>query len=173
MAETYRAVYPAVVFGNLKSMAGILNGVGSAKIVRIVRAWILNNQTAAVTGVLVNLEWRLITALSGGTTITPRKMDTNNANVNGNIVIAHGGTATDDAAKILKKLQWSNDEPVVSAATIDEWECLVPLGLFWDAGYRDTNIQRLTLREGQGVHLKCATSTVVGNCDVVIEFTQE
>ncbi len=171
MADTYRAVFPAITFGNLKSMAGLFNGGASTKVLRILRIWALNNQTAAVTGVLVNLELRKITALSGGTAISPRKMDSNNADLDAAVYAAHGGTATD--SDLLKKYLWSNDEPAASAATTDEWETIIALNVLWDAGFRDTSMQKYTLRAGEGIHLKCVTNTTVGNMDIVIEFTQE
>ena len=76
MAQTYTAAGIGVAFGNNKSMLGIFNGVGSGRVVRVYRVWVLNNQTAAVTGVLTTWTLRKTSAQSAGTAITPTKHDT-------------------------------------------------------------------------------------------------
>jgi hypothetical protein len=50
---------------------------------------------------------------------------------------------------------------------------LVPLNYIWDAGYGDANVQPLTLREGEGISVKCETSTTAGYLDVAFEVTLE
>ena len=170
MAETFTALATGVTYGNLKSMLGLFNGGAATKVLRVYRMWQLNNNTAAVIGVMATMQVQFSSAQSSGTTITPVKHDSTNANLEAAVLCAHGATVTDSA--LLRQYLFSNDEAAASGATMDEWELLVPLNCVWDAGYGDSNVQPLTLRAGQGVHIKCATNTVVASADLFMEFTQ-
>ena len=68
-------------------------------------------------------------------------------------------------------MMWSNDEPATGTGTNDELECIVPFMYVWDAGYGDTNVEPITLREGQGLTLLHTVTSAVGNCDAAFEFT--
>lgn len=170
MAQTYTAGAVGATFGNNKSMLGIFNGSGSGRIIRVYRVWVLNNQTAGVTGVLTTWTMRRTTAQSGGTAITPTKHDTNSESMPAQVLIATGPTATLSSDVALRSWMWSNDEPAVSSATSDEFETLVPLNCVWDST-GDSNIEPLVLREGQGVSIHHSGSTTVGLCDVYVEYT--
>lgn len=170
MAQTYTVGAVGATFGNNKSMLGIFNGVGSGRIVRVYRVWVLNNQTAGVTGVLTTWTMRRTTAQSGGTAITPTKHDTTSETAPAQCLFATGPTATLSSDVALRAWMWSNDEPAVSSATSDEFETLVPLNCVWDST-GDANIEPLVLREGQGVSIHHAGSSAVGLCDVFVEYT--
>lgn len=169
MAQTYTASAIGATFASNKSMLGIFNGSGSGRIVRVYRIWTLNNQTTGVTGVLTNWTLRPTTAQSGGTAITALKHDTNSENIPAQVLIATGGTVTLGTGT-LRQWMWSNDEPAASSGTSDEFECLVPLNCVWDST-GDSNIEPLTLREGQGISVHHAGSSAVGIADVFVEFT--
>lgn len=169
MAQTYTAGFIGVAFGNNKSMAGIFNGSGSGRIVRVKRVWILNNQTTGVTGVLTTFNLRRSTAQSSGTSVTPVKHDTNSETAPAQVLFAHGATVT--SADILRSWVWSNDEPAASTGTSDELECLVPLNCVWDAATGDADIEPLVLREGQGIDVRHTGSSAVGVADIFIEYT--
>jgi hypothetical protein len=170
MAQTYTVAAVGATFGNNKSMLGVFNGVGSGRIIRVYRVWTLNNQTAGVTGVLTTWTMRRTTAQSGGTAITPTKHDTLSETAPAQALFATGATATLSSDVALRAWMWSNDEPVVSSATSDEFETLIPLNCVWDAT-GDANIEPLTLREGQGVSIHHSGSSAVGLCDVFLEYT--
>jgi hypothetical protein len=170
MAQTYTVGAVGATFGNNKSMLGIFNGVGSGRIVRVYRVWVLNNQTAGVTGVLTTWTMRRSSAQTGGTAITPTKHDTASETAPAQCLFATGPTATLTADVALRAWVWSNDEPAVSSATSDEFETLVPLNCVWDST-GDANIEPLVLREGQGVSIHHAGSSAVGLCDVFVEYT--
>jgi hypothetical protein len=85
----------------------------------------------------------------------------------GNSGTFSGGTST-----ALRRTNWSSDEASVSAATMDELECFVPLNIIFDAGYGDTNVQPLTLNQNQMAHV-FNVSGAAGLLDVWIEFTKE
>lgn len=172
MAETYTAAALGVAFANSKSMFGIFNGAESGKIIRVYRIWVLNSGTGSLTGVLTTLQIRRSTAQAAGTGAYVTKHDSNNAAIAAQVTIVHNGTVTDDGTLILRQWFFSNDEPAVSGATLDEWEVLVPLCCVWDAGYGDSNVQPITLREGEGVHVKHSGTSAVGFVDVFAEFTQ-
>lgn len=168
MAETHTAAAIGATFASNKAMLGIFNGSGSGRVLRIYRVWVLNNQTAAVTGVLTTFSLRRTTAQSGGTTVTPVKHDTASATLAAQILAATGPTVT--LSDIFRKFMWSNDEPAASTGSSDEFETLVPLNCIWDST-GDTNIEPIVLREGQGIAVNHDGSSAVGLCDVFIEFT--
>lgn len=170
MAATHTLAGIGVTFANGKHMLSLFNGAGSGRVLRLYRVWILNNQTAAVTGVLTTLNLRKSSAQSGGTAITPVKHDTASSNLPAQVLAAAGATVTNTADLPFRSLVWSNDEPSVSSGSSDELECMVPLNLIWDST-GDSNIEPITLREGQGVTLHHSGTSAVGLCDVFFEFT--
>jgi hypothetical protein len=169
MAQTYTAAAVGATFGNNKSMLGIFNGSGSGRVVRVYRIWVLNNQTAGVTGVLTTWALRRTTAQSGGTSLTPVKHDTTSETAPAQVLFATGATAT-LALTELRRWMWSNDEPAASSATSDEFETLVPLNCVWDST-GDANIEPIVLREGEGISVHHSGSSAVGLCDVFVEYT--
>jgi hypothetical protein len=181
MADTYTVIAAGVALptasSGTKSMLSIMNGSGSGKTVKIYRVRTLNNQTAAVTGVMMRIElWRL-TAASGGTTLTPVKMDSAIANVPAQIVCATGSTDTKDAAQTAAflRIPWSSDEPVASGGTIDELQTSPQLYQIWGCGYTDAEITPITLPETYGfqVFVTNSANTGAGIIDVEVEFTLE
>lgn len=171
MAQTYTAGFLAVAFGNNKSMAALLNGAGSGRIVRVKRIWVLNNQTAAITGVLTTFALKRSSAQSAGTSVTPTKHDTASENMPAQVLVATGATVTQTADVAYRQWVWSNDEPAASSGTSDEFECLVPLNCVWDAATGDADLEAIVLREGQGLDVRHTGSSTVGVCDIFIEFT--
>jgi len=169
MAATYTVAFTAVAFASGKSMGAIVNGSGSGRVVRIYRIWVMNNQTAAVTGVLTSMSIRRITYTSGGTTATPVKHDTQNESIPAQIICYTGATVS--AVSTLRIFAWSNDEAAVGTGTWDEMETMPPLTCVWDSGYGDTNVQPITLREGEALDIYHIGTSTVGNCDIYIEFT--
>jgi hypothetical protein len=65
---------------------------------------------------------------------------------------------------------WSGDEPAVSSATSDEFQCIVPLMCMWDST-GDTNIEPITLNTSEGVHITQPGANAVGISDCFLEFT--
>lgn len=170
MAETHTLAAIGATFANNKSMCALFNGSGSGRVLRVYRVWVLNNQTAGVTGVLTTWTLRKTSAHSGGTSITPTKHDTNSATLAAQILAGTGNTVTLTGDVALRAWVWSNDEPAASSGTSDEFECLVPLNCVWDST-GDSNIEPIVLREGQGISVHHSGSSAVGLCDVFVEFT--
>jgi hypothetical protein len=171
MAATYTLAVQGTAFALNKSLASIFNGAGSGVVLKIKRVWPLNNQTAAVTGVLALLELRRTSADSGGVTVAPTKHDTASANLPAAVRAGTGATVTNTADIPFRRVTWSNDEPAVSSLTNDEIECLPALTCIFDAATGDPDVEPIVLREGQGLTLTNTTNTSVGVIDVIIEFT--
>lgn len=171
MAQTYTAGFLAVAFGNNKSMAALFNGAGSGRIIRVKRIWVLNNQTAGVTGVLTTFALKRSSAQSAGTAVTPTKHDTASENMPAQVAVAAGATVTQTADVAYRTWVWSNDEPAASSGTSDEFECLVPLVCVFDAATGDADVEPIVLREGQGLDVRHTGSSTVGVCDIFVEFT--
>jgi hypothetical protein len=172
VAKTYTAAAIAAAFGNNKSMLAIFNGAGSGRVIRIYRVWCLNNQTAAVTGVLTTFALRRSSAQSAGTTIVPTKHDTTSETHPAQILVATGGTVTLTSDVAMRTWVWSNDEPSASSGTSDEFETLVPLNCVWDST-GDANIEPITLRPTEGIDVRHSGSSAVGVADIFIEYTVE
>lgn len=167
MTATWRATSGAVAYASSKDMLNVFNSTG-ATLVRVYRAWHFNNGTSAVTGVLTTMQCRRLTAASGATAVTPVAHDTNSSALSG-VTAGTGQTVT--GSDIFRRYIYSNDEPAVSGATQDEWECLVPYAQVWESGYGDTNVEPIVCRANQGFELFHSGSTAVGSADLEIEFT--
>jgi hypothetical protein len=170
VAKTYTAAAIGIAFASNKSLLGLYNAHASRK-VRVYRAWTLNNQTTAVTGVLTALALRKISALSGGTALTPVAHDTGNTSIDLTSVTCNtNGSFTNTLEAQLRTWVWSTDEPAVSSGTSDEFQCLVPLNCIWDST-GDSNIEPITLNTNEGVHILQPGSNAVGILDLFLEFT--
>lgn len=171
MAQTFTLYYPGIAFAAGKNMAAIIN-THASEVLKVRRVGLLNTQTAAVTGVIcqLDLQYRPSAGLTGHTTISPVAHDSTNS-APASAIYGHAGTPT-GTAYTLRRVFWSSDEPAISAATLDELECLVPFNIIWDAGYGDSNVQPLTLRQNDGMFLYNQTGAA-GIVDIWIEFTKE
>lgn len=171
MANTWVAYYPAITFGTNKNMAAILN-TSATRLIKIRRVGAINYQLAAVTGTLCLFDFRLYTTagISGHTTITPVSYDSSNSALSG-VTAGHAGTPS-GSAKILLRQIWSSDEPAAGSGVSDEWEIIPAFNYLWTAGYGDTDVQSLALRQNQ---MFCIYNTVgtAGAVDFWIEFTDE
>jgi hypothetical protein len=170
MAKTYTASALGVAFASNKSLLGIFNANATRK-VKIYRVWVLNNQTAAVTGVVTTMLLRKISALSAGTAVTPLAHDSGNTTVDlTSVTCTTGGTFTNTVDNPVRQILWSGDEPSVSSATSDELQCIVPLMCIWDST-GDSNIEPFVLNTNEGMHIVQPGANAVGVLDVLIEFT--
>jgi hypothetical protein len=170
MADTYTLYVQAKAFVAGGVMAGILNG--GAKVLRIYRLGFINNQTTGVTGVICAGEIRKYTGSgtwTGSTAVTPIAHDTGASAGLTSVTAGHSGTPG-GTTNVMRRYTWSSDEPAASTATSDEWECLIPLNILWDAGYGDANVQPLTLRQNESLIIWNVTGAA-GIVDIWVEFT--
>jgi Tfp pilus assembly major pilin PilA len=168
MAATYTVWSKNTVFAANKCMISIFNGSSSAVTIKLYRVYALNNQYVAVTGVLTNLELRKLTSAAGGTTLTAAPHDTNNT-LDANVICSTNATVT--PTDLYRRVLWSTDEPTANTTmTVDEFECLLPFGCIWSMGYGESSVEPITLNANEGVGL-INTGAVVGQCDLILEFT--
>lgn len=164
---TYWAFANGVAFANNKQMFSLFNGSGSGKIVKLHTLRFFNMQISPVTGVELEIEIKLITARSSGTTVTPAKVDSQNAALPSQIVAAHNSTVTEGAVlfsvmAVNEEISTTNNELI--ANTLRQLGNLLP---------HSEHTQPLTLREGEGITLKCITSTTLGQAGTFCAFTVE
>ncbi len=171
MANTWRATSQAVAYASGKSMLDVFNALASTRFIRVYRAYHFNSGTAAVTGVLTEMRCNRTSAASVGTAVTPVANSTTYAALNANTTAGTNRTTT--ASALLRSYLYSNDEPAVSGATMDEMELFVPFAEVWNAGYGDTAVEPITLPAGtaQGFEIKQQGTSAVGSASLEIEFT--
>jgi hypothetical protein len=173
MAQTFTSYNSGVAFAASKNMGAVLNGHAS-EVLKIRRVGLLNAQTAAVTGVICQLEMRGYFSGSPGltspTAVTPTAHDSTNSAPT-TATYGHAGTIA-GTATTFRRVFWSSDEAAISTATLDELQTLVPLNIIFDAGYGDSNVQPMTLRQNQ-MALVFNTTGAAGLLDTWIEFTKE
>ena len=177
MAQTYTATAQNVTFASNKSMLALMNNTGSGRVLRVKRIWVLNNQTAGITGVMTTFVVRRITSATGGTAVNAVRHNTLSETVASitQVTITHDSTIAFDSSTEMstpfRSWVWSNDEAAISGSGIDEFQCFIPLNCFFDAATGDADIEPIVLRAGQGISIHHTGTSAVGNCDVIIEFT--
>jgi len=172
MANSWTGYNQGITFAASKVMMGLFNA--GTRVLRVARAGLLNNQTAGVTGVVCFMEIRRYPATFTWTTptsVTPVAHDTTNSALS-SVTFGNSGTPGGSTGAVLRRILWSSDEPAASTATSDELECFVPLNVIWDAGYGDTDVQKLALRQNESLILY-STSGAAGLVDAWTEFLDE
>lgn len=166
---TYTVYVPAAGVSTGKSMVSLVNTTGSTVKVKIREIKLINVQTAAVTGVILNFEYRRITSHSSGTSLTPNPHDTTDT-LSGSITARTGATITGEAAILLRQ-KWSSDEWGVGALDVESHahplQTLLPF-------YSPAQFTKpITLNANEGFHIKQTVSSSVGTFDIFVTFTVE
>lgn len=162
---TYYALADNVAFAANKQHISIFNNAGSNQILAIRKLFMINLQTAAVTGVAVRLDAKKTTAQSVGTGITANSADSTNPALSG-VQIATGATVTEGA--ILYPIITNTDE--VAAGNTQVSNFLMQYGNLALEGIEQ---QEYRLRPGEGFTVKQITSTTVGVYGWLVVFTVE
>jgi hypothetical protein len=181
LPNVYTISSPGTAFIQDKCMLGLFNGIGSGKVLRIYKVYVLNAQTAVLTGLNNILEiWRFSTG-SGGLAVQIIKHDTQSPAPPSQIIASTGMSYTKNS--LLRRIIWSSDEPVSSdAAGIDEIQTLPAFCnlLDYTMSYTNSTVEPIILRPGygigvvlQGAYNVGALATPVGSCDLFIEYTME
>lgn len=175
MAATWRALSLATAYASGKHMIDLAAESDYGRVSRVRRLYHFNNGTGSVTGVLTEMRVNRVTTVgatapTGGSTVTPIAHDTNSSALS-NITAGTGRTLTVSAP--FRKYIWSNDEPAVSGASMDEWELFVPFATVFEAGYGDSNVEPIVCRPTFGVCITQQGTSAVGSADLEIEFTDE
>lgn len=162
---------------NNKSMLSLYHDAGgsSADIVKIQKIHIINMQNRNVNGIVATFELRRITGHSGGELLVQSTFDTSDS-VNAFVTARTGATVTGENAELFQRWAYSTDEWAISATKIEAFDhsynSLFPVYRYEDT----TRIKPITLRTGQGIHLKFVNfsgSPVEGNFDIVLTYTIE
>jgi hypothetical protein len=176
MADTYTATITGIIAAASKTGLAIWN-TDASKVVRIYRAWVLNNQTANVTGLgTLWFELHRITACSSGRSgqqIITSHMSSAASGLSTTVnAFFDGPTVT--KTSLLRRCWWGgSDEKVANVApTIDEVMSLNPYTKLWDSGFNDTVVEPLVLRQNEGFSISWGgTASPTGTADFIIEFT--
>lgn len=171
-AASFTALGQGIAWGASKNMFSLYN-TSASLVCRIYRVWMTNPQTSNVTGgyALASLG-RITSAIAGSpTAVTPVGHNPANTTLTG-LTVNHAGTVATQTL-VYRTIARPNDEIAAAGATADEIANIVPLNLIWDAGYRDTNVQPITLRENEGFNIRTPASpgTYTGTADIRVEFT--
>lgn len=167
------------VTGNMSGATGILAGIFNidyvnSHVLRIWRVGLINAQTGYGSNVgliAVQLEKYVGASWRSPTVIGPISVDTKDTDTKG-LISGRGGTVVNGTQSIFRRITWSSFSPAhTTAPTAKDWETFIPLGILWDAGFNDANVQPITLRPGEMCDLYYAfTGQIV---DAWIEFTEE
>lgn len=165
---TFTAIAQGITPGANKSMLAVFVPSGNAAVLRLQRVYLRNVQTAGVNGVMTTFELRRLSALSGGTAVTPGVMDTADTLTSG-VLCVTGGTFT--AGNIVDRWRLSGEEVDITAnPTVTSADRPFQNVNLWNVGLPPEGA--LTVRAAQGFHIQCSTNTTVGSFDVVFVFTQ-
>lgn len=170
MASTYIVNSFAVPFATNQHLLTLFNPAASGKILRVYRIWVENNSITAVTGVNPLLKLYRCTAASSGVIRYPVTYRSGNTALG---TVAAGSKQTVTVTSLFRNCIISNDEPVVNTSSCDEWQQFIAVSELWNGGTRNTNLDQIVCREGQGITIQNITATTVSWLDCFIEFTVE
>lgn len=156
----------AVTNASLLSLA-LLPGATTPAL-RLVGIFAYNAQTAAIVGVNVQLELRRFATASLGTLVTPVSFDTQNS-LDVFVVARTGATVVSEVVTPLRTWFFNVDEILAGASSNQG----VASALMQVQPPLSTLQQAPTIRVGEGLHVKCVSTSTTGTVNVSFVFTQE
>jgi hypothetical protein len=178
MANTWTAYAAGIAHAaSAKNYLQIYQSAASTQTIKVYRIWLINAQSAAVTGVISgalkvtshSTAWSTSTAA-----VTAIAHDTTNAALNANIAITSGGTTTGTLVNTYRTFPFASDEPATGTFKLENFFATPSTALIWDAGFESSVIQPLTIPAGTAGSISVnGTMTAVGNIDIAMEFTIE
>lgn len=161
--DTYVAWFPWTVgvAAARTTHLDLFNAVGSGRVLRIRDIRAVPDIATAVTG--VGFRWEVLRTSAvgtGGTAITPQKLDTAHANLPGQITARQKPTGGATTSALLFGLSVHGEETQAAAQLMQGLNIL---------GGDDP----IVLREGYGLKLDQVTNSVAGNFGWVVTFTVE
>ena len=161
VSQTYMATVVGSAAAASKDLINLFNGVGSGKVIKLMKVAVAQGNAAAVTTGLVASITMSKTSSAGATctAITVRPLDSTNSAVPAQVTAGTNCTTDPTVAWDWKGCHIMTEE---SAAVADEDFCYV---------YDDGGKQPITLREGEGLLLKTTALNAVGAVTINIEFT--
>lgn len=181
MANVYTISVPGATFVAGKCMLGLFNGIGSGKVARLYKAFVLNNQVTAVTGLQNRMRVDRFSTGSGGVELLVIKHDSASQSLPSQIVCSTNMSYTSDAT--LRRFLWCSEEPLsTDVAAIEDYQTnpYVTKVVDFDWSYQSSVVQPYTIRPGFGVgivfenaYTTGTITTPVGSADFFFEFTVE
>jgi hypothetical protein len=113
------------------------------------------------------MDFMRATAHSGGTLITPEKIDTTNDDLPSQISVRTGATVTE--GNRLFGFGMTNEEVGATMALNSGFAMMQAMNLLFES----SRIQEIVLREGEGVGMKQITSNTAGTYGWIALFTVE
>lgn len=160
------------------NLFAILNR-NTAKVVKIYRVNVFLSQLSAITGTLWQGEIRRVTAtaaLSGGTAITPIKLDTTDPDLT-NVDVRTSPTTTLTTVGTFKSIIMSNDEPTVTTLDADAYATQVfPRDAYSVLSFDIPSCKPIVLRTNGTTHeglCIAGTSGTVGTIGISVLFTYD
>lgn len=153
---TYYVLADAVAFAANKHHISILNQAGSGKVIHIRKLFHINLSLGAVTGVALRFDVKKVSAVTGGTTITPQAADSDNPALSA-MTFATGATSVTEGA-ILYPVTTQNDELTAANTAVSNY-LMQALNLQPEG----PEVQELRLRPGEGFTVKQITTSVIGS----------
>lgn len=161
---TYYATADAVTFANSKTHFSLMNAAGSGRLVAIRKLFAINNQINAVVGAVIRMDVRRIASHSAGSTVTPVKADTDNANLPSQITCLTNSTVTSPVL-LYPFYITSEEEPATTALSKGMFQAMTNLQP------EAMELQELRLRPGEGFALTQITNSVIGSYVYLCAFT--
>jgi len=145
----------------------------ASKVIRVYRIWSVNSNRTEVTGAITLMEIQMLVLRFGsGTAVNVTKMDSSAAALDASVYVEYDNGANLTAGNTVRREYQATDELTISGWVTQSLLKFYPLGLIWDAGYGDDNVQPLTLRQDEGVHVKNTGAATGGVFQFCMEFTQ-
>lgn len=162
-----------VSIGSGKSMISLLNAGGSSVILRLRQVKIVNAQTAiSLVGGIADFGFYRFTGHSGGTSLTPFSYDTADS-LNGSVTVRTGATISGEAASKMFRYEWSTDEWNSGAEDVESTDHSIQAMMEIYSHNFSSALKPITLRAGEGLHIKQVSATTTGQFDMFLSFTQE
>jgi len=146
--------------------AYLRNDTGSAQTVYLLGVYLINTQTAAITGGVSRFDLRRVTGTPTQTAVTPFPFNTTQtlAGVTGGRAVTAGLTD----GQILRPIMYSSDEQTAAATNLQQlMDTVNLLGMSHPSG------RPKALRPGEAVALKQVTAVTAGAMAVLIHFAVE
>ena len=179
MVETFTSYFPDAPYQSTPSIVGGLLNAHATEVIRVRRVGLSHSICSGTTpgnAIVITLSFYPATmtwaspTTSGGIT-TFKHVSSNTFPTS--LTIATAGTPGGSTAQIIRRARWSADEAGPGGATWEEMQEITYLNMIWDAGYADTNVQALTLRQDQGIIVAANAAVSGATMDTWIEFTKE
>lgn len=163
-APTYSAWANDVAAAASKHHTTIFNAAASGVVVQVHDVRFYNLGITAVTGVALRFDMLKASAASAGTTITPEKFDSGDANLPAGVTVRTNGTVT-NGNRVMGFVTSGEEMAATLLARSHEGVSLLP------------NIngkqKPFTLREGEGLTVQQITSSTIGTFGWLVIFSAE